>query len=231
MENILTITVTRAFAAILFAVLLALVPEEAFSRAGGGSSNSNGGNLLVYIIGGICSAIMAVIVYYKNKTCNELLEKISKLDAAWDPHALKARIEISYFKIQEAWKQRDNDLAKEYMSNRLSAKHKMQIDQMLEDGHKPMMFEINLKQATIIEIADFEDDSRDRFCALIEGSMIDYLIDEKTKEHINGSGENQTFREFWKFVREDNNWVLDEIDQTATSRELIAMVASSEVVA
>ncbi len=224
-------TVNRVLVVLSFALLFTLVPEEALARAGGGSSSNNGGSLLGYLIGGICSAIMAVIVYQKNKQCNELIDKLSKLDGAWDPHALKARIELTYFKIQESWKQRDNNMAKEYMSQRLYEKHQIQINQMLEDGHKPMMFAINLKQATIVEVTDFEDDSRDRFCALIEGSMIDYMIDEKTKEHINGVAENQSFKEFWKFVREDNSWVLDEIDQTATSRELIRMVASSEAVA
>ncbi len=208
-------------------VFFILLPEEAFARAGGGS-RSGEGSLLGYVIGAICSAVMAAIAYFKNKKCNELLKKLSAVDGAWDPHALKARIEITYFKVQTAWKERNQELARDYISDRLYKKHKIQTDEMLKDGHKPMMFDINLKQATIVEVTDFEDDSRDRFCALIEGSMIDYLIDEKTKEHINGLAENQSFKEFWCFIREGDSWVLDEIDQTATSRELINMVASSE---
>ena len=225
-------TLSRVLLVFSFAFLLIFLPEEVLARAGGGSSTStnNGGGILGYIIGGIFSSIMAVIVYQKNKKCNELIEKLSKVDVAWDPHALKARIELTYFNVQESWKQRNNELAKEHMSQGLYRKHKFKIERMIEDGHKPMMFAIKLNQATIVEVTDFEDDSKDRLCALIEGSMIDYMIDEKTKEHISGVAEDQTFKEFWKFVREGDNWVLDEIDQTATSRELIKMVASSEVV-
>jgi len=215
---------------VVFAALAAVFPEEALARAGGGSASKGAGGIVGWLVAGIIAAVSAVVVYRKNRRCKALLAEISKIDKAWDPHALAARVEETYFKIQDAWKERDQDLARNYMSDRLYRKHKHQTDQMIKDGHKPMMFAINLKKATIVEITDFDDDSRDRFCALIEGSMIDYVVDEKTKAHVAGDPQDLGFREFWRFVREGDTWVLDEIDQKASMSGLVSMVAESEAV-
>ena len=86
------------------------------------------------------------------------------------------------------------------------------------------------KKATIVEVTDFVDDTRDRFCALIEASMIDYVIDEKTKTSVSGSGVKLPFQELWHFVRQGDTWVLDQIDQEASIGDLAGMVASSESV-
>lgn len=210
------------------------IAEDAYARAGGGSSgggsNRGGGiaQLLAYAAAAIWSVVLAYIVHRKNRQCKILLEKISKQDEAWSPAAIKARIEETYFMVQQAWKERNQDLARQYMSDRLYQKHKLQTDNMLRDGHKPMMFAINLKKASIVEILDFEDNSKDQFCAHIEGSMTDYVINERTKEHVSGDANNASFKELWRFIRSGNTWVLDEIDQSVSASELLNMVARKQ---
>ena len=43
--------------------------------------------------------------------------------------------------------------------------------------------------------------------------MIDYVYHEETGELLKGSRKMEDFFEYWKFVLEDGNWVLDEICQ------------------
>ena len=43
--------------------------------------------------------------------------------------------------------------------------------------------------------------------------MIDYVYHEETGELLKGSRKMEDFFEYWRFVLEDGNWVLDEICQ------------------
>lgn len=226
-------TLSPLFVAILIAGLF-LLAEDAYARAGGGSSGGGGRrsngllDLIIYAGFAAWTGIMAYIVHLKNKKCKVLLEQLSKQDKTWDAIFLKTHIEETYFKVQQAWKARDQEIARQYMSDRLYHKHKLQTDEMIKEGLKPIMNCINLKSASIVEILDFEDDSNDRFCAHIVGSMVDYVIHERTKELVSGNPDNATFKELWKFVRNGNSWVLDEIDQSVSASELLNMIAKSE---
>lgn len=174
-----------SIALLITAVLL--LPDDAMARAGGGSSK--GGGILGLILWPfilIYSGIITYIAAKKNKQAKALLRQISQNDPMWDIGHIKPRIEEAYFKIQQAWRDRDQDIAKDYMSNRLYMKHKLQTDDMLKRGIKNVMENINLKEATIVEVMDYKDDSKDAFWALIKGSMVDYTIVEKSGELIDG---------------------------------------------
>ena len=94
-----------------------------------------------------------------------------------------------------------------------------------------MLEQINLKDAKIVEIIDFEDDTKDAFWVLIHGSMIDYTIDEKTGAVVDGSKEDESFEELWRFKRERHGWVLDEIDQKVSIVDLVSFASKVEVAA
>ena len=148
----------------------------------------------------------------------------------WDIDHIKGRIEQAYFKVQEAWRERDQDIAKEYMSERLYSRHKLQTDDMLRRGVKNIMESINLAEATIVEVLDYRDDSKDAFWVLIKGSMIDYMILEKSGTVIDGDKDSHAFRELWRFRRERHGWVLDEIDQDVSVSDLRGFNPFSEEV-
>ena len=47
----------------------------------------------------------------------------------------------------------------------------------------------------------------------IKAKMIDYTIDDRTMEVISGSKNSASFVEYWKLIKENGCWVLDEIRQ------------------
>lgn len=208
-------------------------PDTVLARAGGGGSGGKGGGLVTLIIWPILliySAFLTRIVLKKNKESKILLAQIEQLDSSWDLDKIKSRIEIAFFKIQEAWMKRDQDIAKEYMSERLYLKHKTQTDQMMRENRKNILEGINLKEAKIVEVADFKDDSKDRIWVYLKGDMIDYIVDSVTNDLISGDEvRNLTFKELWKFIKNsENNWVLDEIDQIAEISDLKEMNSFSQ---
>ena len=48
---------------------------------------------------------------------------------------------------------------------------------------------------------------------LFRSRMIDYTIDDETMEFKSGSKISKSFIEYWKLIKENGNWVLDEIKQ------------------
>ena len=121
--------------AVICAVLIAsyCFPSEVFARAGGGGGKGGGGliGLILAPFLFIYSGVITCIVWRKNEQCNDLITKIAKIDSSWNLNKIKSRVEVAFSKVQEAWMARDQEIAKDYMSNRLYLKHKAQTDQMI----------------------------------------------------------------------------------------------------
>ncbi|MET0066004.1 MAG: Tim44-like domain-containing protein [Candidatus Thiodiazotropha sp.] len=214
---------------IAFSLAILLLPTELWARAGGGSSK--GGGILGLILWPfflIYSAVVSYIAAKKNRMAKSLLKQIAQNDPMWDLDHLKARIEQIYFKVQQAWRDRNQEIARDCMSLRLYTKHKNQTDDMLQRGIRNVMENINLVEAKIVEVLDYRDDTRDAFWALVEGSMIDYTIEESSGRVIDGERDNQFFKELWRFKRESHGWVLDEIDQDVSISDLQGFQPFSE---
>lgn len=205
-------------------LIFTLTVEYAFARAGGGGGSSGGGGILTTLLAFILApflliyaAIVSVMLERKRNKAKRLLKQLESEDPLWNHRRMKARIEEIFLKVQKAWMERDQDIAKDFMSNRIYTKHKMQTDEMIENGRKNVLAKINLKEAMIISVADYNDDTKDSFSAHIKGSMIDYDVDDKTGNLLSGDKTKiETFKEIWHFIREGNKWVLDEIDQNVT---------------
>ena len=218
---------------VTFAVFLWLAAvESAWARAGGGGGGSGRGGwgsiiALPFLI--IYSAIVTHQVRKKSQACKELPARLEKLDPAWDIDAIRHRINEVFFKVQQAWMARDQNLAKDCMSDAIFQKHKLQTDHLIEEHRKNMLENINLTQVDTVDVEDFVDNRKDRFWAHIEGSMIDYTIDDTSNRVVSGNNTKaESFAELWKSVRAGNTWVLDEIDQKVSLSDLKGFEARTD---
>lgn len=198
--------------------------EITYARAGGGGNSGGGGGIIALILAPfllIYGLIISYLLNKKNKKAKQLLQQIAQEDPMWNHRRMKARIEEIYFKVQSAWMERNQDLAKDCMSDRIYLKHKLQTDEMLRNGRKNILAKVNLKDATIFSVSDFQNDDLDTFAAHISGSMIDYEVDDVTGTILSGdSSKIESFTEIWHFIRQNNQWVLDEIDQNASMGDI-----------
>lgn len=218
-------------------LLLLLLPLELSARAGGGGGGGGGGGrgrgniagVLVYPFVLIYIGILHYKIHRKNREAAGLIERISAADSGWNMESLKNRVAECYFKVQEAWTERDQDIARAYMSRRLYDKHKAETDQMIAGGRRNVLKGVELLEAKIVEAVDYADNSRDRFWVYIKGSMIDYMAREPGGEVISGKPhEKEKFTELWKFTRENGRWVLDEIDPEVSMDDISALRSGSE---
>lgn len=220
----------------LFILLLFLIPQDVLARAGGGGGNGGGKGVLYVILmlvllpfAIVYAIVVTFLIFKKGRESKALLDQIAKKDKIWDPNYIRRQVETVFFKVQEAWIQRDQMIAKDFVSQALFDKHKLQTDMMIANHEKNVMERINLIQARVVEVMDYLDDTRDQLWVFMRGTMFDYIADDRTGEPKYGKPERpEGFFELWKFVRENNNWVLDEIDQTVSISEMSDFHSFSE---
>jgi|AGTN01.2.fsa_nt_gi Uncharacterized protein conserved in bacteria len=197
-------------------------PLEAIARGGGGGSSGGGGIVTLILLPFflIYSAFVTHLVMKKNKETSELSRKLENLDAMWNMDNIKSQVEAAYFKMQDAWMKRDQSICRDYVTDKLFAKHQAKTDAMIAEHRQNIMEDINLIDSRLVQISDFKDNNKDSFWVYIKGSMVDYIIDDRDGRVVKGDKKNRVFSELWKFSRVNNRWLLDEIKQSVGLSDL-----------
>jgi len=124
---------------------------------------------------------------------------IKAKDPNFDERAFLDRAQTSFFKVQQAWAARNQDLARECMSDALYERHKMQTDQLIANHQIDMLENIVIGNAHIMSAT--AGNAYDSIVVAFTASMTDYTIDENTRQVVSGNQFRQTFTEFWTFIR------------------------------
>jgi len=120
-------------------------------------------------------------------------------DANFDQAAFLDRAQTAFFKLQQAWQARNQDLARDVMSDALYERHKMQTDQLLANHQIDMLENIVIGHANIVGVN--AGHPYDSIIVSFSASMTDYTIDENTKQVVSGNQYPKTFTERWTFIR------------------------------
>ena len=195
------------------------------SSSGGSSSGGHYGsrgysNPISDIISAIFFAFIffasAIILYFKvlraSFNSKRYLRLLDDKDITWKYKTIEKRVIESFYVIQEAWTNNDISKAKDYMAKDLYESFKIKLEWMDVNNRRNVLKKIrlvNLKPVSIL------------IWFYIKGKMIDYTIDTKTRNIVDGTTKNKSFIEFWKFVKNNHNeWVLSEILQEDESSKI-----------
>ncbi|PZR60995.1 MAG: hypothetical protein DLM53_10100 [Candidatus Eremiobacter antarcticus] len=127
------------------------------------------------------------------------LESIKAHDANFDEHTFMDRAETAFFKLQQAWTARSQDLARDVMSAALYERHKMQTDQLIANRQIDVLQNIVIGHARIVDAAAATP--YDSIVVSFDAAMADYTIDERTKRIVDGDTGQRQFTERWTFIR------------------------------
>lgn len=169
----------------------------------------------------------AIFLYFKvirsSINSRKYMKLISKKDVLWKYKNIEKQVIESYYVIQNAWTNMNMELAKNYMDDYLYELFRQKIEWMEIGNKRNVLKRIKLINLNPVSVIDDEDDSKDLIWFYIKGSMIDYTINTKTNEIIEGKNTilGISFIEYWKFVRKDNKWVLSEILQESEKDKII----------
>lgn len=218
-------------------VMLMILPV--YARAGGGGSGGSGGsggggssgethtshtNNGNSNVGMLEAAVLLLLsssayliyrgkVYKKSRQSKKLLKEIDDLDMIWDEDHIYARVEEIFYAVQNAWTIKSLDDLQPYLSERLMENWKMKINWMDIRRERNILENIQLLSRSLVSVYDALDDSKDMAWFYIEGKMIDYTINEDDGSVLNGDNQAHTFVEFWKLIRKDDEFYLDEVRQ------------------
>jgi predicted lipid-binding transport protein (Tim44 family) len=124
---------------------------------------------------------------------------IKQRDTGFDERSFLDRAQTAFFKIQQAWQARNQDLARDVMSDALYERHKMQTDQLIAAHQIDMLENIVIGHAKVVDVKP--GTPYDTIVVAFTASMTDYTIDEGTKQIVDGQRVPTTFTEFWTFIR------------------------------
>lgn len=212
---------------VIFVIMVMPVSSRAGGGSSGGSSGSGGSHShhshtesrgYTYPIVGIVPFIgMIGVVYYirhekirkmKKQAKNQLEDAYSQ-DEFWDESELKKKVKDAYYCIQKAWSEQDLDVLKNYLTDDLYKQWEIKIEWQKFKNERNELSQIFLVSKHIVSVYDDEDNTKDYFWVAIEGKMNDVMIRDDMIESQN----NEMFIEYWKFVRNNDCILLDQILQ------------------
>lgn len=150
----------------------------------------------------------------------KLLNYLKGIDKQWEPELLKNTARDTFLKLQECWEKREYSPMQPLLMPNLYAQHLEQIDSMIRNHEINKLESLQIRRIDIVHLRHYVKKEQQEFTALIEASVRDYYVDDRTGEFLRGDSEPATFQEFWVFQRKGDRWLLREIDQTRESDAL-----------
>ncbi len=212
---------------LLVILVLVIIPVSARAGGGGGGSGGSGGGGSHHSssssntynpITSVVAISMIIGVFYMlkyskirkmNKETKSNLKNAYDKDDFWSERELKGKVKEVYFIIQKAWSKQDLDTLKLYLTDRLYQQWSIKIEWQKYRHEQNVLTHLRLLSKDLILLNDDEDDTKDYFWVAIEGYMHDSTVVDDEVVNFN----NETFIEYWKFVRNDNSILLDDILQ------------------
>lgn len=196
------------------------------SSTGGGHSSKNNSRtaknnkktnpiaaILTYcMLGGIALALYISRIIPIKKAGIKTKNKMK--NTSWNYKKIDKRIRETYYAIQNAWTNNNMEIAREYMTDELYENFKTKLEWMELKNRKNILKNIRLLQAYPVSLTDEVEDIDDKMWVYIKGKMIDYIIDTKVNEIIDGNTVDESFVEYWLFSKNvEGKWVLEKILQ------------------
>ncbi|WP_047450945.1 Tim44 domain-containing protein [Alistipes sp. ZOR0009] len=197
--------------------LLALLPVlvisvDAFARAGGGGGKGSGG-IIGLIIWGVYTLIISVILFFKVGKSRKVIKESAQQDSFWNFEQMRDNAKKVFFRMQDAWMERNIEKVKDIVTPSLYEDYSLQLELMKRNGEKNIVSGIFVSDVRIIGCEDYLDNSQDAYVAHIKGELLDYTVDEKSGSITkNPKKERESFTDTYHFIRKDNKWLLDSID-------------------
>jgi predicted lipid-binding transport protein (Tim44 family) len=142
------------------------------------------------------------------------LRHIEQLDPLFNEDRFKDQAMDFFFKIQGAWADRDMATVKHLLSDEMFRLLQEDAAKMRQDGMVNRLENIAVREVNLTEA--WQESGQDYIMVRIYATLLDYTINEKTGEIVEGSkAEPVKFEEYWTLVRPvgNNPWQLSAINQ------------------
>lgn len=149
-----------------------------------------------------------------DKDLEEGLRQIKQMDAAFDETRFPDQVTDFFFRVQGAWANRDLSPMKQNLTEEMYRILQEDAGRLKADGRINRLENIAVRSVDITEA--WQESGQDYVTVRVYANLLDYLVDDKTGEVIEGSKtEPVKFEEYWTFTRPIGvgRWQLAAINQ------------------
>lgn len=147
----------------------------------------------------------------RSKVAKQVLANAAQLDPAWDATALDARVRSVFLQYQADWSNYNAPNMKQYLSPNNWEYNNLMLVALQQRQRRNLVNNPKILEATVIEVVDPQGSANDSVTYYIRAQANDQLVDTLTNQIL--YTDDSTFEEYWRFIRNDNVWLLDHIDQ------------------
>jgi hypothetical protein len=153
----------------------------------------------------------------RSKKADALLKSAHEADSIWNKEQLLNFANDAFLRYQRDWSSFNMEQIQHYTTNKFAQKNSLLLRALQELGRVNTMTDVVISNALIIEVVDEPGVDQDSFTVAYEASAEDALVQAASGEIL--FSDTSTFTEYWTFVRSDNSWLIDRIEQ-ATGDQL-----------
>jgi hypothetical protein len=147
------------------------------------------------------------------------VQQAAASDAAWSPERLIEYAASIFGKFQRDWQQMDVASIRAYTTQRYANHISLMLYALQQMGRANRISNIRIKEVIITSAHDDANDQQDRVSFGILAQANDQLIDTASGDVLTATTEE--FGEQWNFVRHENTWLLDSIDQATEEESML----------
>jgi len=215
--------------AILF-VCFILISEKVFagyqpfwSSAHSGGVQGNIWNWIGYsFVVVIILITVSTIVIWKSYISERILKRSAKTDLIWDIEKLKSHTRESIHRLNNAIENKDLSSVADLLTSELFNELNSVVSELIQKGEKNIRKCNDIRVLEIIGCEDFRNNFFDKYIAYIQGYMLNYTILETTGEIVkNKDCRIWDFSITYHFVRFENQWRLEKINNSASTLDVL----------
>ncbi|MEJ5329902.1 MAG: Tim44 domain-containing protein [Desulfobaccales bacterium] len=158
--------------------------------------------------------------YYELPQGEQDLERgvsyIRQLDPSFNEAAIREKALDTFFQIQAAWANRDMTPVRDRLTDEMYRILQEDAERLKAEGRINRLENIAVRSVDLTEA--WQENGQDYITVRILANMLDYMVDDRTGEVLEGSKtEPVKFEEYWTFTRPvgPNAWKLSAITQPA----------------
>ncbi|MEO8105035.1 MAG: hypothetical protein ABI602_01730 [Candidatus Saccharibacteria bacterium] len=161
---------------------------------------------------GYFGAVSYVAKAFRKKAAQDLAVA-AKLDSAWDPVALEARVRTVFADFQSDWSNFQVEHMKTYLTPDYAEHMRLVMAAIGVRQRRNLVKNPTILELFPVEVTDAPQDDQDRIRYYVRAQADDQLL-----ETINGQEnllfeDKNIFTEYWRFVRINTSWCLEGIDE------------------
>lgn len=141
------------------------------------------------------------------------LEAVKRADDRFDPEMFKEIAMDVFFRIQAGWMRRDLSSIRGLIGDQLASEYQGHFDEMIQKGQVNKLENISVRNSEIVAAGVM--DSELFVTVLFTANLLDYTVDDKNGELIDGSMTDPVkFAEKWTWAKKmgETNWLLEGVE-------------------